>query len=287
MPAHHRIEGALDEYLARVEVKPNEPIFRKVRVEYCDSRGGINRMDATVDLSGQWQVDDGSVKYNARLTQKQDRVVGTYDLPVGHHGHIDGFLIGNVFEFRWDQPVNRRAGVGRLILASDGQTMAGTWSYDPQAYNSGLTGGGRWTFYRQGLDAGLSRLYDRLKARLAERKYLGVERSLPIQWAFLRPAGALTDPRVIAVIDARSITEPPSATFERVKDWFQKTIGGHRGEGLLLFVYSRPPATLVDEIRRSHFYAGSIAVTAGAYDLATDSHWLSYPGPWETDAFGS
>jgi hypothetical protein len=240
-----------------------------------------------IDLSGQWQVDDGSSKYNVELTQKQDHVIGMYDFPVGHHGHIDGFVHGNVFDFRWDQPVNQRAGVGKLVIASDGRTMHGTWSYDPEAYNSGLAGGGCWSFQRQGLDTEILRFYDRLKAHLAERKYLGVERTLPIQWAFLKPAGALADPRVVAVIDARSITEPPSRTFERVKEWFHKTVGGRRGEGLLLFVYSWPPATIVDEIRGSHFYAGSIPVTAGAYDLSSDKHWLSYSGPWETDVFGS
>lgn len=133
----------------------------------------------------------------------------------------------------------------------------------------------------------LSGFYDRLKDRLTERKYLGVERISPIQWAFMKPAGAIADPRVIAVIDARSIAEPPSRTFERVDDWFQKAIGRRRGEGLLLFLYFRPAATLVDEIRKSHFYAGSIPVTAGAYDLSTGKYWLSYSGPWETDIFSS
>jgi hypothetical protein len=30
MPAHHQIEEALDEYLARAEIKPHEPIFQSV-----------------------------------------------------------------------------------------------------------------------------------------------------------------------------------------------------------------------------------------------------------------
>lgn len=244
-------------------------------------------MNLGFDLSGQWLVDDGVSEYRAQLTQKQDHVIGMYDFPIGHHGHIDGFVLGNVFEFRWDQPANQRAGEGKLVVALDGRSMAGVWAYDPGAYDSGLTGSGRWTFRRQAPDTDLERLYARLKARLAARKYLEVAGSSPITWAFMKAGGALTDPRAVAVIDARAIAESPSHTFERVKGWFQSVLSGPRGEGLLLFVYSRPVATLVDEIRKSHFYAGSKSVTAGAYDLSSDMHWLSYTGPWEAEVFDS
>src|SRR5574340_859669 len=105
-------------------------------------------MSMNTDVSGEWEVDDGSSKYKTNLVQEQNHVIGMYEFPPGHHGHIDGFLQGNVFTFRWDQPSNKRAGEGKLILSPDGGTMSGIWSYDPEAYNSGVTGGGRWTFRR-------------------------------------------------------------------------------------------------------------------------------------------
>lgn len=241
------------------------------------------------DLSGTWQVNDGSSTYHVQLTQQQSHVVGLYDFPPGHHGHIDGFVQGDGFTFRWDQPSNQRAGSGDLYIAEDGHTMSGSWSYDPSAYNSGLVGSGRWTFRREGIDPVLARFHNWLNARLAANGYVPVGTVAPVQWAFLRPAGGLYDPRLIAVVDGRQLAEAPSTTFERIRDWFQRTRGGgmRGGEGLLLFVYSAPTATLIEELKASRFYAGNGAVEAGAYDLATGKHWLSYSGSWETDIFAS
>lgn len=103
--------------------------------------------------------------------------------------------------------------------------------------------------------------------------------------AFLKPGGGLSDPRVIAVVDGRTTTDSPGQIFERLKNWFETAPGGRRGEGFLLFVYFDPPASAVDEITGSHFYAGNIAVAAGAYDLLHGKHWLSYSA-WESDVFG-
>lgn len=97
------------------------------------------------DLTGNWSVNDGASPYNLKLTQLGTHVAGVYDK---QDGSIDGVVEGNVLKLRWNQPHNKRGGHGELIIAADGNTMSGTWSYDPGA-SGGLTGGGQWTFSRQ------------------------------------------------------------------------------------------------------------------------------------------
>jgi hypothetical protein len=137
------------------------------------------------------------------------------------------------------------------------------------------------------MDAAMARLYRQLQARLLDRHFVEVAPAPPLLCAFLKPAAGLGDTRVLGVIDGRRTTDAVPRLFERVAPWFERVTGGHRGDGLLLFVYAPALATTVDAIRQSRFYAGSIPVTAGAYDLTSDGHWLSYGGAWDADLFGS
>src|SRR5438067_1352146 len=98
------------------------------------------------DLTGNWTVRDGASTYTLRLTQLGTHVGGVYE---HQQGSIDGTVEGNVLKLRWDQPNNQRAGYGELIIAADGNSMTGTWSYDSQAYGSRLQGGGQWSFSRR------------------------------------------------------------------------------------------------------------------------------------------
>jgi hypothetical protein len=243
-------------------------------------------MSTTVDLSGTWRIDDGASTYPVQLTQKLAHVVGMYDMPGGHHGQIDGFVSGGFFEFRWDQPSNRRGGTGNVRVANDGMSMEGTWLYDPTAYDSGLSGSGNWNFRRDESSGALGALHDRLKQHMTPKGYLEVEGVAPLQWGFVKPAGTFREAYEIGVFDARNSRESVSQTFDRVSNWFVRASGGGRAKGLLLFVYVRPEGTITREIEQARFFADGIAVAAGAYDLVSGSYWLSSPYEWKDEVFG-
>jgi hypothetical protein len=241
-------------------------------------------MSAVIGLTGNWLINDGSRAYSARLVQLGTRVSGVYDQ---NQGKIDGNVDRSTVQIRWDQPGNRRAGNSELIIAADGKSMTGMWSYDPMAYGSGLSGGGQWTFTKQGEshDAELQQFYQSLKARLRAKRYQEIQGGSAGDLFFIKPAGGLSDTTLIAVIDARSISESVNEIFGRLKNWFQQAAGGPRAQGLLLLVYSNPSAHAVDEVKQAKLYAGNISVDAFAYDLNHHTHWSSYSG-LEGELFG-
>jgi hypothetical protein len=237
-------------------------------------------MSTNIDLAGRWEITDQSSSYRADLVHKQAHVTGKYDIPGGHHGEIDGFVSGTLFEFHWDQrSSNGKTGTGKLTISDGGMSMEGDWYYDPMTY------GGRWNFRRVGANPALGELHDRFANKLRGKGYSEVATMPPLQWGFLYPAQQLWPSWLIGVVDARGSHESPAKTFERVSTWFESTTGGLQGNGLLLFLCERPEATWRDEICESHFYAGNIPVAAGAYDLVSGKHWLSNPGEWESQLF--
>src|SRR5689334_15701037 len=53
MPAHHQIEEALDEYLAKADIKPGEPIFQSV------TRAGTALTGRPLNRHNAWAGDRG------------------------------------------------------------------------------------------------------------------------------------------------------------------------------------------------------------------------------------
>lgn len=237
----------------------------------------------SVNLSGTWHVNDGSSTYSVQLTQEQNHVVGLYAFPAGHHGHIDGYVKGDEFSFRWDQPSNQRAGWGNLQIFDEGHTMSGTWSYDASAYGSGQTGSGQWVFRREGIEPVVAHFHDWLSARLAAKGYVRLEAVATIQRAYMKQ-DVFGGHYVVGVVDARRSTESIARTFQRVEGWFANAIG-RREHGVILFLYSPALATTIEEINQTTFTAGSASVFPGAYDLSTNKYWLSARG-LENDLFG-
>lgn len=98
-------------------------------------------------FAGAWKVQNENAAYTLRLRQDGTRVTGSYDL---YGGTLQGSVQGDTLVANWNQPGNRRGGTARLRLSADGQTLVGSWAYNPAVYSSGLTGTGTWTFRRIG-----------------------------------------------------------------------------------------------------------------------------------------
>ena len=98
-------------------------------------------------FAGAWRVQNENAAYTLRLRQDGTRVTGSYDL---YDGTLKGNVQADTLVANWNQPGNRRGGSARLRLSADGQTLVGSWAYDPALYSSGLTGTGTWTFRRIG-----------------------------------------------------------------------------------------------------------------------------------------
>src|ERR1700731_2678717 len=97
------------------------------------------------NVSGTWIVDDPNARYTLTLKQEGDRVTGNYGL---QGGQVSGTIRDWVLHLNWKQDQNRRGGSTVLTLSQDGQVLSGPWQYDPKVFNSGVTGGGIWTFRR-------------------------------------------------------------------------------------------------------------------------------------------
>lgn len=97
------------------------------------------------DVSGVWIADDPSGQYWLVLEQNGANLTGTYTL---QDGQVVGSIRDGVVRLNWRQDKNRRGGSAVLTLSQDQQVLSGPWQYDPKVFNSGLTGGGTWTFHR-------------------------------------------------------------------------------------------------------------------------------------------
>jgi hypothetical protein len=81
-------------------------------------------------FTGTWNTTFGEM----RLQQNGRSVKGTYSTG---DGHIDGLLDRDVLVFRWYEANGSRSGPGTFKLSQDGDSFAGTWSYD---YENDLPG---------------------------------------------------------------------------------------------------------------------------------------------------
>ena len=98
-------------------------------------------------FAGQWKVQKENASYTLTLRQDGSQVTGSYDL---YNGTLKGSVQSGTLVATWNQPGNRRGGSARLRLSADGQTLTGSWTYNPALYSSGLKGTGTWTFRRVG-----------------------------------------------------------------------------------------------------------------------------------------
>lgn len=98
-------------------------------------------------FAGEWKVQNENASYTLTLRQDGKRVTGSYDL---YNGTLKGAIQSGTLLATWNQPGNRRGGSARLRLSADGQTLTGSWTYNPAVYSSGLKGTGTWTFRRIG-----------------------------------------------------------------------------------------------------------------------------------------
>jgi hypothetical protein len=102
------------------------------------------------DVSGVWIADDSNGQYWLVLEQNGANVTGTYTL---QDGQVFGSIRDGVVRLSWRQEQNRRGGSTTLTLSQDQQVLSGPWQYDPKVFNSGLSGGGSWTFHRAADDS--------------------------------------------------------------------------------------------------------------------------------------
>lgn len=124
--------------------------------------------------------------------------------------------------------------------------------------------------------------YNRLRVRLINKGYVELRPVMPLDMASLK-RGTLGFGYLVALKDARNTTDTPNVIFQRTKDWFDKTMGNN-ATGVLLFTYSQPLATTVEEVQKG-FYTDHASVGGGVYDLFTGKHWLSHYN-MERDIFG-
>lgn len=97
-----------------------------------------------VSFSGQWAANADNVAYTVSLRQKGNSVSGSYQGSDGSAGTINGKMNGNTLRFGWVQKDGTR-GSGKFVLADDGQSFDGTYSFgnDPDAVE------GNWNGTRQ------------------------------------------------------------------------------------------------------------------------------------------
>ena len=136
-----------------------------------------------------------------------------------------------------------------------------------------------------------TRFHEWLRTRLSGKGYQELRvtpQMRPLRLAFLRPAGAIADARVIGVVDTAVTSNTPAEISEHLKSWFQTTQGSHRGgPGLLLLVCYNPSALFVDAVKKGSFYAGNVSVEVAAYDAISGTHWLSRTSECTSDVFDS
>jgi hypothetical protein len=96
-------------------------------------------------FTGRWNVQNENADYVLSLREQGNRVTGSYSL---YGGTLAGTVRGGTLHATWKQPQNRRGGSATLRLSADGETLSGTWQYNPATFSSGLRGSGIWTFKR-------------------------------------------------------------------------------------------------------------------------------------------
>jgi hypothetical protein len=114
--------------------RPSEPVL-----------GSPPPASAPVDFGGEWTADAGQGwSAGMSLRQSGNRVSGTYNSG-GVSGTLNGTIDGGILLFNWGQN-NGRKGAGHFILAPDGRSMKGFWSYSANPWDRS---GGAWNAVRK------------------------------------------------------------------------------------------------------------------------------------------
>lgn len=146
------LKGTLQkDQLARIDLKASQPksMTEPVVPPSPASSPLSTSAPATTDsrFSGEWSTLDPGASFNLKLTQTGNRVTGQYGL---QGGEIVGEVKGDTLVMTWTLPHSRRGGSATLTLSTDGSALSGPWEYDAKVFDSGLSGGGTWTFRRSG-----------------------------------------------------------------------------------------------------------------------------------------
>jgi len=124
-----------------------------------------------------------------------------------------------------------------------------------------------------------------LRSRLSNKGYAEMNPPAPLNVAMLKQTFGGNIPKVVAVIDASYISDPPTKTFSRVQGWIKQLLG-RGGAGVVLFVYNQPLASAVNEISQlGKGLLGYGQVVAGTYDLLNNQYWLSDHMGWPEEIF--
>jgi hypothetical protein len=102
-------------------------------------------VQARNDFAGRWKVQNESPAYVLDLQERGGRVTGSYGL---QGGSLSGAVVVGRLHATWKQPGNRRGGSVTFRLSADGNTLTGSWEYNPAIFSSGLRGSGTWIFRR-------------------------------------------------------------------------------------------------------------------------------------------
>jgi hypothetical protein len=94
-------------------------------------------------FTGRWKAVADGVSYSMSLTQTpKGAVTGQFSGSDGSAGNINGSVSGNTLRFRWVQSSDSQRGAGKFVLASDGRSFTGSYSFsdNPDAVEGSWNG---------------------------------------------------------------------------------------------------------------------------------------------------
>jgi hypothetical protein len=161
-----------------------------------------------------------------------------------------------------------------MLIAPDGKTMTGTWSYDPRVHNSGLIGSGPWTFQRTPSPPGsipITNFWPLMNNAMAAKGW----RSIPNSGF---PFAAEKDGWAVGMVDAHTIDA--TVAFYTWDQWIERNqIAPSR---MLVAIFDRGSSQDVETItglRRGNRMTPSQAVAAVIH-LADHTVYPPKPAVW-------
>jgi hypothetical protein len=94
-------------------------------------------------FTGRWKAVADGVSYSMSLTQTpKGAVTGQFSGSDGSAGNINGSVSGNTLRFRWVQSSDSQRGAGKFVLAADGRSFTGSYSFsdNPDAVEGSWNG---------------------------------------------------------------------------------------------------------------------------------------------------